>query len=249
MKMKRLINFVVPVTACNFRCHYCYVGQEGRNTGELGQLQYSPEHIQRCMSVERWGGVCHINICGLGETLIPEYTLDLTRRMLENGHYVSVVTNGILSNRLQAFCSFPLEYRQRLFIKFSFHYLELLHQELLEEFFRNVCLIRDNGCAFSVELTVNDETIPYITEIQKICRKEVGADCHVIESRNNLDGFSRLTKLPESKHQKVWFTFHSKLFDYQQTLWMEKRREFCYAGDWVCSLNIGSGWLMPCFSG
>lgn len=248
-KIKRLINFVVPVTACNFRCHYCYVGQEGRNTGEMGKLNYSLEHIQKCMTTERWGGVCNINMCGLGETLLPDYMVPLADKMLENGHFVSVVTNGTVTKRLQELCNFPRDYKERLFVKFSFHYLELRKHELLEHFFENVRLVRDSGIAFTIELTVNDESIPHISEIRSWCEKETGAVCHVIESRNMLDGLSRLTKLPESEHKVAWGTFHSDLFDFQQTIWMEKRREFCYAGDWICSLNVDSGNLFPCFGG
>lgn len=248
-KIKRLINFVLPVTACNFTCHYCYVGQEGRNTGDMGSLQYSLEHIQRCLTTERLGGVCHINMCGLGETLLPDYAVKLADKMLENGHFVSVVTNGTATKRLHELCDFPQDYKDRLFIKFSFHYLELCKRNLLEHFFENVRMVKKNGIAFTVELTVNDESVPYIPEIQSISEKETGAVCHVIESRNMLDGLSRLTRLPDQEHKEVWGSFHSDLFDFQQELWMEKRSEFCYAGDWICSLDVGSGNLMPCFGG
>ncbi len=245
----RLVNFILPVTACNFRCHYCYVRQEERQTGKIDDLDYSPEHIQRCMTKERWGGICHINICGLGETLLADYAVDLAVKMLENGHYVSIVTNGTITERIKELCNISSELKERLFFKFSFHYLELEKRGKIDVFFENVFLVRSCGCAFSVELTVNDESVPYIPTIRKMCREKIGADCHVIESRNNLDGFSRLTTLPIEEHQKLWGQFNSNLFAFQQTQWMKKRNEFCYAGDYITSLNVGSGWLLPCFSG
>lgn len=248
-KIHRLVNFILPVTACNFRCHYCYVRQEEKQTGKIDDLDYSLEHIQHCMTKERWGGVCHINMCGLGETLLADYAVELAIKMLENGHYVSVVTNGTITRRIKELCSISSEQRQRLFFKFSFHYLELINRNMMNTFWENVSYAASHGCAYTVELTVNDELIPYIPDIRKICKERVGADCHVIESRNNLDGFSRLTKLNLEEHQKAWGKFNSELFEFQQSQWMKKRHEFCYAGDYIVSLNVGSGWLMPCFSG
>ncbi|WP_369283530.1 radical SAM protein [Oscillibacter sp. GMB15532] len=246
---KRLINFVLPVTACNFQCHYCYIGQEHGNTGELGTLDYSPAHIQKALTRERLGGVCHINMCGLGETLLAPYAVELAERMLENGHIVSIVTNGTVRKRIEELCLLPALLRERLFFKFSFHFLELRKRALLDAFFDNVQYVKGSGCALTVELTVNDQTVPFIPEVQEICFQKMGVPCHVIESRNNLDGFSRLTALPVAEHQRQWGTFHSPLFDFQQTQWMAQRREFCYAGEWVVSLNAGSGWIMPCFAG
>lgn len=248
-KIKRIVNLSLPVTACNFQCHYCFVGQEGRKTGELGTLQYSPEHIQRAISRERLGGVCFVSICGLGETLLPDYAVEIITRILANGHYVSVVTNGTITKRIKELCELPEEYRQRLFFKFSFHYLELKRLNLLAQFFANVRRVKQAGCSFSLELTVSDEAVPYVDEINEICRKQAGAACHVIESRNNLDGFSRLTNLPVAEHQAVWRGFASPLFEFQQTIWQEKRCEFCYAGEWMLNVDAGSGWTVPCLGG
>lgn len=248
-KIKRLFNFVLPVTTCNFQCHYCYVRQDGCATGEMGDLSYSPEQIQRAMTVERLGGICHINMCGLGETLLADYAVELAGRMLENGHYVSVVTNGTIRKRIQELCEFPEEWRGRMFFKFSFHYIELLRHGNLDAFFETIAYVKACGCAFSVELTVNDETVLLISEIQELCMERLGAYCHVVESRNNQDGMSRLTVLPVEKHQTAWSKFESPLFAFQQEHWMKKREEFCYAGDWILSLDVASGWIYPCFGG
>jgi hypothetical protein len=41
------------------------------------ELKYSPEHIAKALRKERLGGVCWINICGAGETLIQDEVIDI----------------------------------------------------------------------------------------------------------------------------------------------------------------------------
>lgn len=251
MKMKRLVNFGLPVAACNMRCSYCYVSQVGWNTGDMGHLDYPPEHIQRCLTQERLGGVCHINMCGSGETLLAPYTVDLARRMLENGHYVTIVTNGTITPRIVELCRFPEEYKERLFFKFSLHYLELERLSLLDKFFENVRLVQAAGCSFSVELGAGDEYVPCVKEIKAICEKEVGSSPFVIELRKqgDLEAYSRVTELPIEEHQAAYRQLHTEMFDFQQKHWGVKRCEFCYAGDWVMQLEAATGWFRPCFIG
>lgn len=251
MKMKRLINFGLPVAACNMRCSYCYVSQVGWNTGDMGHLDYPPEHIQRCLTRERLGGVCHINMCGSGETLLAPYTVDLARRMLENGHYVTIVTNGTITHRIEELCRFPEEYKERLFFKFSLHYLELKRLSLLDKFFENVRFVQEAGCSFSIELGAGDEYAPCVEEIKAVCEKEVGSPPFVIELRQqgDLEAYSRLTELSIEEHQTAYQQLHAEMFNFQQEHWSVKRCEFCYAGDWVMQLEVGTGWFRPCFIG
>ena len=61
-KIKRFIECFVPITACNLRCHYCYVIQENRRTEKIPQLKYSLEHIAKALSKERFGGICYFSI-------------------------------------------------------------------------------------------------------------------------------------------------------------------------------------------
>lgn len=56
------------------------------------------------MSKERLGGPCMMNLCAVGETLLAPYLLDLTNAMLDNGHYVTIVTNGSLTNKIKEYC-------------------------------------------------------------------------------------------------------------------------------------------------
>ena len=136
-KQKRLINVIVPVTACNMRCQYCYVSQMGANSGKVTKLPFDVETVAKAFSVERLGGKCLLQLCGNGETLIPPYIVKLVRLFLEDGHYVFITTNGTLTNKIDAMLQFPQELRERLGFKFSYHYLELKRLGKLDVFFEN----------------------------------------------------------------------------------------------------------------
>ena len=248
-KMKRLINCIIPVSACNFKCHYCYIGQTDGFKGTVETLPYSLEYIAYALRPGRVGEHCHIGICGAGETLLAPYLFDFLRLLTEQGHYCSIVTNGSLSKRFDELYNLPVELRSHVFIKFSYHYLELKRKNLLSVFWENVQKARSAGFAFTVELTVNDESIPYISELQEDCLKNVGANCHVIESRDNTTSeFTRLTKLPYLDHVQAWSQFESPIFPLQQETWGQKRHEFCYAGDWSANFYLGTGDVYTCFA-
>ena len=90
---------------------------------KLPEFRYSPDVVQRALAVERLGGICLVNMCGGGETLLPPQMTDYVRVILENGHYVTVVTNGTVSSRFAEIAAFPSELLSRLHFKFSYHYL------------------------------------------------------------------------------------------------------------------------------
>lgn len=248
-KMKRIINCIMPVTACNFKCHYCYIGQTVGFKGEIKELPKSLEFIAHALRPERIGEGCHLSLCGSGETLLAPYIVELVKRFTDMGHYCAIITNGTLSNRIDELCALPPENQRHIFVKFSFHYLELIKRNLLEQFWKNVHKIRNTECSFTIELTVNDESIPYIPAIQQNCMENAGAQCHLVESRDNRStDFRRLTQLPEKEHKAAWEQLSSPLFNFQQTTWGKKRREFCYAGDWVTNFYLETGDVYTCFA-
>lgn len=247
-KKKRIINCIVPVTACNFRCTYCYIGQTEGFSGAIDPLPFPVEYISRALSLKRLGGPCIMNLCGMGETLLAPYVPALTKAFLQEGHYVTVVSNAVLTEKIKELLDCDRNLLDRLFVKCSFHYLELKQNGLLDCFFNNIQMLKNAGVSFSVELTANDESIPYIDEIKSICQDRMGVLCHIIESRNQtVDTYKRLTKLDVQEHLQHWESFDSPLISFQKTVWEQKRTEFCYAGDWVLSFYLDSGNFTCCF--
>lgn len=249
-KIKRFVDCAVPVLTCNMRCPYCYIAQERKFLSDLPNFKYSAETIGRAFAQNRWGGVIHINMCGGGETLLPPEMTSILYEILKQGHYIAVVTNGTITKRFQEICEFPEEFRKRLLFKFSFHYLELVRMKMLDRFFDNIEMVRDAGCSFSLELTPDDYYIPYIDEIKRISIERLGAPCHVTVARKETDpDLPILTELSRDDYLKIWGEFDSDLFKFKMQTFNVKRKEFCYAGDWVSYLNLGTGILKQCYCG
>lgn len=248
--MKRFIDIHVPISNCNLNCRYCYVTQENNKNKGRTIFHYSPEIVKKALSVERLGGICHFNVCGEGETLIPKELIDYIKALLENGHYVMIVTNGTLSNRFDDYFGLPQELKERLGFKFSFHYLQLKERNMLEIFNRNVNKCAENGISYSIEMTPNDEAEPYIDEIKEYCIKNYGALCHLTIPRDmNTDKIKILSKHSVEEFYNIWKTFNSELFDFKYSIWGVKRREYCYAGVWSGLLNLGTGDFSSCYIG
>lgn len=191
-----------------------------------------------------------INMCGTGETLLPPEMPEIIKGLLENGHYVMVVTNGTLTKRFEEIEKFPKELLRRLFYKFSFHYLELKRIGKMEEYFENIRRADQAGISFTVELTPDDSYIPYIEEIKEICQERLGALCHVTVTRDEREAeYPLLTKLPREKFVETWKSFDSELFRFKESVFGVKRKEFCYAGLWSFNLNMANGDVMQCYKG
>lgn len=248
--IKRYIDCYVPVTGCTLRCHYCYITHHRLFDAELPKFNYSPQHVRKALSRERLGGTCLINLCGGGETLLPPEIVAYIRALLEEGHYVMVVTNATVSKRFDEIAQFPAELTKRLFFKFSYHYTELKKRNLLDRFFANIRKVRNAGCSFTLEATPSDEWIPYIDEMKQAAIDNVGAVCHITIARDERDPekLPILTSLPREEYEKTWHSFESALFNYKLTIFEQKRREFCYAGDWSFYLNLATGSMTQCYN-
>lgn len=189
-------------------------------------------------------------MCGGGETLLPPEMTDIIYEILKQGHYIAIVTNGTVTKRFQEICQFPEEFCKRLLFKFSFHYLQLKEKNMLDRFFENIQMVKNAGCSFSLELTPSDKYIPYIDEIQKICKEKVGAYCHVTVAREETNPeLPILTKLSREDYLQTWNSFDSELFRFKMKTFNVRRKEFCYAGEWTAHLNLGTGILKQCYCG
>lgn len=246
-KIKRLLAISVPIKQCNLKCHYCYIAALKDFEKKKPVFNFSPEHVGECLSKERLGGECIINLTGGGETLLPAEMPAYIKAMLEQGHFLEVVTNGTLTKRFDEIEKFPNELLKRLEFKFSFHYLELKRLGLLDKFFENVKKMRDAGCSITVECTPTDELEPYMEELKEICIEKVGALCQLTIARNDLDDMKVLSKKSNEEYFKTWESFGSDMFAFKQKLFGVKRKEFCYAGMWSLYIDLGTGRAKQCY--
>ena len=246
-QIKKLIACNIPLSACNLKCHYCYISQLSEWERNRVSLTLDPELIEKALSAKRVGGPCIINLTGKGETLIPREMPEVIRRLLEQGHFLEIVTNGTLTNRFDEIAQFPSKLLSRLEFKFSFHYLELKEKGWLDRYFDNVRKMRDAGCSFTIELMPNDELVPYIEDIKKVCLENVGALCHLTIGRDDTNGRKILTKMKTEDYLKTWQVFESNMFDFKYSVFNIKRCEFCYAGMWSLYVDLATGNASQCY--
>ena len=249
MKFKRFLDCYIPITTCNFRCNYCYIALQGEFKDRKLELMYDAKTIRRALSKERLGGPCMINLCAGGETLISQEVIEIIYELLDEGHYLMVVTNGSLTKRFEEIAKFPQKLLDRLFFKFSFHYLELKRMKLMDRYFGNIKIMDNAGCSYTVEMTPSDELIPYIDEIKQTCMNYLGTLCHVTIARADRDpSIPHLSELTFDKYCDVWGkNFNSAMFNFKKSIFYTKRKEFCYAGDWSAYINIGNGEMRKCY--
>lgn len=249
-KIKRFLDCYIPTETCNLRCHYCYIAQKKKFNQKLAKFPYPKEVIRKALSRQRLGGPCLLNLCAGGETLLAPDVLPVVRELLEEGHYVTIVTNGTLAKRFEEVQQWPREICSRLMFKMSFHYLELVRLNLLDVFFDNIQRIKQCGASFTVEITPSDELIPHIEEVKKICLERVGALCHVTIARNDRkDGKDILSAHTFEEYKAIWGQFDSDLFRFKSEIYQCKRKEFCYAGIWSMHVNMGTGDVNQCYGG
>lgn len=251
-KIKRFITCHIPVYSCNFRCSYCYVGQhENAYNDGIRDFCTTPENIALFFSKERTGGICYFNLCGFGETFLHPQLISLVSSLTDSGHYVDIITNGVISNKIDEMINvLTEEQKKHLFIKFSFHYLELRKKQLLEKFHENVQKCVKSKISYTIEITPHDELIPYIEEIKEQSLELFGALPHISVARNEeTSNISLLSKYTKEKYKEIWSVFDSTLFDFKLSIFNEKRKEFCYAGEWSLSVNLLTGDYTQCYCG
>lgn len=135
-KPKRMILCDFPNNRCNLKCEYCYITQ----IPDWGRIQekgkYSVEHIAKCLSAERLGGPCLINMTGTGETMLEKDIVKLCQLLLEQGHYIEFVTNLTMTKVVEQFLKLPASLQKHMEFKISFHYNELKRLHLLDNFLK-----------------------------------------------------------------------------------------------------------------
>lgn len=249
MKARRLILIHIPNKKCNLKCKYCYLSQVNEWDVPREERKYSVEHIAKSLRKERLGGPCLINLTGDGETMLEPQIVYLCKLLLEEGHYIELVTNGTITRIVNEFMELPSTLLKHLEFKISYHYLELKEKNMTDQFWRNVERIQSSNCSFTLELMPNDQIVEYIDDIVKTCNEKVGALCHLTVGRADYCSTrDLLTEYTNEEYARIWSVFKSQMFDLKMKLLGVKRKEFCYAGDWTLYVNLYSGDASPCYA-
>ncbi len=246
--IKKFIEIHFPLGACNMQCSYCYVGQHSK---EMKKMNYSVEEIRKAFSRKRLGGICLINICSDGETMIHPDMPSIIRALLEEGHYVMVVTNGTMTNRFKECLSFPDKILSHLFFKISFHYEEMEKSHMLDIFFDNVRMLKESPCSLTIEYIVCDDTWGNIEQFKEICMKQLGTYPQMNmprDSRKNSLGICSVYSWKNYIKKYEQLGIPSEFFDFRQQMFGKKYNKFCYAGQRSLWVNMGTGCSYQCYA-
>lgn len=250
-QVKKIVFFSIPLSICNFRCHYCYLAQRPEHyLGVQPEMKYTPQQVALAMSPKRLGGLAYFNFCADGETLLLKDLDKYVFELVKEGHYVEIITNMTIDNMLDKIIAFPKEYLSHIEFKCSFHYLELKKRKLLEKFTRNVKRAHRAGASITIEVTPTDELIPYIDELKEFSINSFGALPHLTIARDDrTEGIEKLTNLSEKEYKKTWGQFHSSFWEFKESIFGVKQTDFCYAGAWSLYINLSNGIASQCYCG
>lgn len=253
IQRKRIHKFiellVFGTTECNFHCEYCYVWRKEEFHKGTETSFYPVIECRKALSQQKLGGVCHINICASGETMLSKDIVELVYELLDEGHYVSIITNGTVTSKINDILNFPSKLLDRMFFKLSFHYAELKRTKLLDKFWINVDNIRNSPCSYSIEITPCDSLVQDIENVKNEFKKNAnGAMPHITFTRDSQkEGLDLLSEYSLEEYIQTWKTFDSDLFDLKSHLYKRKICEYCYAGNWSYRINIVNGNIQSCY--
>lgn len=246
-KIKKFINCHVPYKFCNFQCGYCYVRQHRALRDNKLSLP-SPDYVRRALSQIRLGGPAFINFCAGGETMLVKELIPIIVELVKEGHYIQIVTNGTIREAIDRLLDSPIEL-DHIFIKFSFHYEELIRTGMLKSFYENIHKVREAGCSISVELVASDDLIPLIDSIKKSSLENLGALPHLTIPRDDRSRELKiLTRLSMDEYFNTWKQFDSLMFQFKWDNTSIRRFENCMAGFWSFAMDLETGEIRKCLS-
>lgn len=249
-KIHKFIDFDLRgTTTCNFKCEYCYVWRKEDFKAGKKTSEHTPKEIREALSLERLGGRCFINMCARGETMLSEDIVELAHELLEEGHYVSIVTNGTVTGKINEILAFPEELQERMFFKVSFHFKELKKRNLFKTFWNNICAISCSKCSYTLEVTPGDGSVEYIDELKNMVKDiPYAALPHISFTRDsNKKGLDLLSDYSLEEYKSIWGCFDSKMFELKSEWYGKKIENFCYAGNWSYLVNILNGDIRACY--
>ncbi len=247
-KINKILLFAIPMTICNLKCRYCYLSKrDNLCVGNQIKYDFSPEEFAKAVSQERLGGVAYANFCADGETLLAKDIDKYIYAYLNQGHYAEIVTNMTVTKILDRILEWDDETLSRVTFKCSFHYLQLKERGLLDTFAQNVNKVWQRGCSANIEITPDDELIPYIEEVKTFSMQHFGALPHLTIARDDKNGRDYLTSLSIEDYDKIWSQFDSSFWYFKKTIFNVKRNEYCYAGKWSLYVNLATGDAKQCY--
>lgn len=248
-KIKKIILFRIPMSICNLRCHYCYLGQRPVHfEGIQPEMKFTPEQVAYAIRKERLGGLAYVNFCADGETLLVKDIDKYVKAVVQEGHYAEVVSNLTVPTVLDKFLEWPRELFEHVEFKCSFHYLELKAKNKLDLFVENVHKIWAAGGSANIEITPSDELIPYLDEVKEFSMKHFGALPHLTIARDDrTSGIDYLTELPMEEYDRIWSSFNSDFWNFKKTIFGKYQKSFCYAGGWGCYIDLTTGDATQCY--
>lgn len=249
-KIKLTVTAAVPGDVCNLKCSYCYVSQMQEHKFTKAKFNYSVEHMLKALSKERLGGIASIVYCGIGETLIPREIIDMVKGNLKEGHYVEIVTNLTLNNRIDELINeIPKDDIKRLMIKGSLHYLELKRQNKLNDYFNNMKKLVEAGASTFPFLVVCEEYMPYLDEIRQACLENLG-ELPQVTAYMEFDTAQDIHKTDMYNPEFVSMIkekFDSNVYNvYNEMLDIDTKEHFCYAGEWSIHVELSDGSAKKC---
>lgn len=245
-KIVKFFDTIVPVTSCNLRCDYCYLEQNNKKTENGIAFYHHPLYIRKALSKKRLGGCAFINFCASGETLLCNELLGIVEQLVQEGHYIQIVTNATITKKIDEFVESKIDF-SHMFFKCSFHYKELKKRNLLDVFKDNVDKIKERGGSYGIELVPTDDLIEYIDEIKSYCMDAFGALPHVTVARNeSYEDYRLLTSYSHDEYRNIWGCFESPMFDFKMSNLQPLKDKKCKAGLWAAELNLSTGELYKC---
>lgn len=244
--LKKFIDFYVDYEACNLRCEYCYVGQH-RDYETVPHIYPSPEILRCALSRKRIGGTALINFCAGGETLFCPGIIDAMKCLAEEGHFVSIVTNGTATDKIKELASFPPDIRPHIFVKMSFHYLELKKRNLLSTFVKNVDFLKNALVSYTIEMVAYDGLLPYREEIKRFSSEHFGALPQLSIPRDETkEGYDLLSNYSLDEFSRQWESFNSQMFALKKVNVGSPQKLNCMAGEWSLFIDYVTGDIYKC---
>lgn len=251
-RLVKFFDFTLNSAICNFNCDYCYLKQNPRGGSPKfpfwrRKMPHSPQYIAYAVRRERMNGSCIFCVAGTGETLLIDGIAELIYELLKDGHVVRLVTNGVMTDKINEILRLPDELLSSLIVSFSVHYLELIKHKRMEAFLNNIERVRDSAASLLTSIVASDVYVPHIDEIKQVFWDRLGVYPDVDPARNDSDLLNPyiMTELPRETYEKIWGCFGSERFKFRCHEGL-KRPQQCMAGTNILCVDVYSGNLLKC---